>query len=573
MKANKKRHILKAAKGFLVKNKGILITILVVGLAFMCIFKTSPSVDIRNMGGTHSWLSGSTMKFVNNWLKEGAINLKFTNYENPSSIEFETLEDREPYLSYPSGETFFVYIAAKMTGRKEITVSFLHKFQTIMFGIEAILLASFVYYFLTRTLKVKSELEKILISGLTATMWVLLPICSYYLFNIYYADQCVILWILGLILIEYLFRTNEKKSIGLKFLRSVILFSGVLIDYYFWFLAFLLFIAEIFEIWLKNDKGNRKNKILNTIFWFCTPVILALLTYYIQLNLTNGWLEILTDKFDERVVGVNQTAAWIHESMSARFREAFTLDGDSATRLIMLANTTVGGSVVLLIAKKKLRKSIADPGTSIVAASILAIILQIYFFKQHSAIHEFSMIKVGWAVSILPILMATIIFWAFGVKGGNALSIGKIKISNYFLLFLTAYLLIFSITGIPVSTEQYSQSRMRAVGYSTETFINENTTYNDVVFSYTQDIPANPPQSLAISKKRVYKINNIEDIAEKMSGLKKEARAILFIDKSANLKKSKNIQIQCLEKNGDIIQENDLFLLVLLSDYKVCDDL
>ena len=144
-------------------HKGIILTTIftIVGIILVLCFVIPRYTN--NLGGEHSWLSGSTIKFVNNWLDEGAANLNFTNYDSPSSIEFNGLGDRSPYLSYPTGETFFVYITARVLGREQISISFLHIFQSIMFAIEAILLAIFVYYFLSRTVGIKKEPGKIAI--------------------------------------------------------------------------------------------------------------------------------------------------------------------------------------------------------------------------------------------------------------------------------------------------------------------------------------------------------------------------------------------------------------------------
>ena len=86
--------------------KGLITTIIVTLVGVSVLFCFVIPRYTNNMGGTHSWLSGSTIKFVNYWLDEGAINLNFTNYESPASIEFNELEDRTPYLSYPSGKHF-----------------------------------------------------------------------------------------------------------------------------------------------------------------------------------------------------------------------------------------------------------------------------------------------------------------------------------------------------------------------------------------------------------------------------------------------------------------------------------
>ena len=548
-------------------NKGIIITIILSGLVFLGIFKSMPSSNIDNMGGTHSWLSGSTIKFVNNWLEEGAANLNFTNYDAPLSIESSTLQDRDPYLSYPTGETFLVYSAAKLTGKNQISVGFLHKFQIMLFAIETVLLATFVYFFLTRTIRLKNETIKIIISVLTSTLWVMLPICSYYLFNIFFADQCVILWAMGAILVEYLIRSNEEKNLPLKIIRSIILFSGFLIDYYFWFLTAFLFMAEILDVWLKVQKKNKKKELLKILYWFGIPVLLSILVYFIQLNMTPNWLAIMKEKFGIRVVGEGKTIEWIVSAIVFHFIWAFSsLNDASFIYLLLIIFSTIIGTIIVLIKNHKMSQLIKNAGLSIITCNILAIITQILFFKQHSAIHEFSMIKVAWVVALLPLILSLVCYFI----ATSSTKVKGIREKEFFIIFVLGFSLVLFATGVPKSTENYSANRIEIKNYAFESMLAEQTDYYDVVFSYSEEIPLIPPQSLAISKKRIYKIQNIDEIASKMYGLDKKAKAVLIINKDTKLEKPQQKQIQCLEKNGLTRWEDNYFKIVDLNEFKGC---
>ena len=536
-------------------------------VCFVGVFRLISPVNINNMGGMHSWLSGSTMKFVNNWLDEGAAELNFTNYEDPASVEFQNLRDREPYLSYPSGETFFVYVAAKVTGKQQITIPFLHKFQIVMFAIEAVLFACFVYCFLSRTLKMKGDVTKVAVSVLTAVLWMILPVCSYYLSNIYYAYQCVILFVMAFVLIEYLIRTNtSKNNLWLKIIRSVILFSGVLIDYYFWFVALFFFLAELVFAWLQNKKGQRKKELLSVTGWFGIPVVLALIVFFIQLNLTSGWLEIMKDRFNERVMGGEKTIDWIMGMIFSNFAQAFSLGNETVFYLIFLLLVGVIGGVVILILRKKVSALVRNPGVSVMLCGILAIVFQIFFFSNHSAVHEFSMIKVGWIIALLPLFLSVICYLLIEK---NYLGVGKCS-KKFFLLYVLCYLLVFFAVGLPVSTKNYSTQRLEAVDYSFESMIAEQTDYNDVVFSYSLEIPINPPQSLAISRKRIYKIDDLEEMSLKMNGLVSDAKSLLVVDKKAGSDVKLKKQIECLHKNGKKRFEDDSYLLLEVNEYKKC---
>ncbi len=569
MKAKKTiSNVLDLSKRFIKNHLGIISVLIISGIVFVGVFRVTMPVNMANLGGSHSWLSGSTIKFVNNWLEEGALNLNFTNYENPASIEFENLNDREPYLSYPSGETFFVYSAARLTGRKQISISFLHRFQIIAFAFEVLLLSSFVYLFLKRTAKIKNEPIKVVIAVFSGLLWMLLPACLYYLSNIYFADQCVILWTMGLTLIEYIIRTSDKNSNWLKLLRAFILYFGILIDYYFWILAFLFFVAEFIDVFLKYKKGERKKELWSVLLWFGIPAILGVLTYFWQLTRTEGWFGYLADKYSIRVAGKEDSPDWIRDTIFYNFEQAFSLGNGTIWYLITLVVIGLIGGLAILVKRKSFSKIIKSPGASIVISNILAIVLQIIIFKQHSAIHEFSMIKVGWIVAILPIILSLECYSL--LKGGVSRGARGKQEKNLLTVFSLCFLLVFFAVGLPISEENYRSQRMSAKDYSFEYAVLENTSYEDVVFSYSKEILANPPQSLAISKKRVYKIKDVSEIENNMPG-SDLARIVIIDKKDAKHDEKIEDQIDCLKKNFETKTIDDKYYLIMLKkDYEKC---
>lgn len=532
---------------FLMKHKGIIISIFLVPFLFFGIFNfIVPTADIDNLGGTHSWLSGSTIKFVNYWLEDGPENLKFTNYEKPNSIESSNLEDREPYLSYPTGETMFVYLAAKLAGKGQITISFLRRFQMILFALEGIMMTTFVYLFSERTLKLKKDYQKVIISVATATLWILMPTCAYYLNNIYFVDQCVIFWTTALILIEYIFRTSRAKSKTLlKILRAVLIYCGILIDYYFWILAFIFFVTEIISTTISQKGTERKKAILSIILWFGVPTILALLTFYLQISQTENWLDIIKFKFGFRVVGEDYKFKTLLNMIRGHFMNAFTIKGSGSYYYLvftMLASFIVG--LVILIKNKCFKKLFINPGISIFISIAITSIGQILIFKQHSALHEFSMTKMAYIVAFLPI----IIFMEarFLVKSNK----------NILPIFITSFLAIVFITGVPFSSIDYVNERLGKVDYTFEEALRANTDYNDIVFSFTKEIPINPPQYLVMSHKLVYKIKSLEEINETISKYA-GSHAVLVIEKYYGQKYP--------QPTGEIKFENDQYIILKLN--------
>lgn len=557
--------------------RNVFILAVLVSLCFFFFFRFISPVNVNNMGGMHSWLSGSTIKFVNNWLEEGPERLNFTNYEAPNSIEFETLEEREPYLSYPTGETFFVYITAKVMGKSRITVSFLHKFQLIIFSVEAILFSVFVYLFLAKTVKLRSNCQKIIIAFFVAVLWMLLPTCSYYLANIYYADQSVIFWVMGIMLVEYVIRVfnlSKKWSRSLKCLRAALIYTGLLVDYYFWFLALFLFIFEMLDIFVRKKKGERKKEIIGVLMWFGIPAVLAVLTYYMQLVQTSGWMKILSNRFNVRVAGREiDTLDVVFSGIVENFVAAFSLHHTMSIYLGLISVAIIVIGCVAIVKEKKYLVLIRNPGISIVVANILAIISQIFFFKQHSAIHEFSMIKVGWVIALLPIIITMVICCALKLPRGYRKNVLGVGMEYFSLCFIPSFLIIIILVGVPASTIEFTEKRVAEVKYDFEEMINEETNYSDVLFSYTDEILKNPPQQLAISNKLLYKIDDVLDIDEIFPNLSLEATKILVVVNNKDLPDAQKKQLSCLKNKPDNIKryEDNEYLLLEMNDVAGCE--
>lgn len=550
--------------------KGLLSSVFVVAVFFFAFFVLLVPIKFDNLGGTHSWLSGSTIKFVNYWLEEGPMELNFTNYEYPASVEFgDGVEERVPYLSYPTGETFVVYTVARLAGKQEISVSFLHKLQVGFYALEAVLLTIFVYLFLGKTLKYRSEWKKSIVATSSGILWMLMPTCSYYLANVFFADQLIILFVMAFIVVEYLFRLTDKndkrRRVGLKILRAVILFFGVIIDYYFWILALVAFVFEIVDLLVRRKEGFkfRGHPFWNVFFWYGVPVIFALIVYVLQLSATDGWARYLMDVFFTRSAGNDKyNLSWQFNELGKNFANAFTLDPAMTAYLVLLILVLLGVGVVYIIRQRRIKAVFMDPGFSVILMNIVAIIMQLFILKQHSAVHEFSMMKVAWLISLLPLLSA-ITYKKFFWK-----DLGKV---DYLYFYTPSFIVIMLVTGVPISTIQFIETHVQVVDYSAEWIIKNNTVYNDVVFSFTKSIEYLPPQSLAISHKPVWKINGVERIDEKFGNLDASASKVLFVEKGVELENDLVKSQACLVENGKKRYEDEWYMLIELNDIKKCE--
>lgn len=555
------------------KSSNIFLLLLLLAITFIGTFSTIFRVHYDELQGTHSWLSGSTIKFVNNWLEETPQKLHFVNYESPDSIEFNETTERGPYISYPSGCTLFVYLVAKVFGKSAIDIGFLKHFQMMCFLLEILLFGLFVYRFLGRT-GIESEKEKVFVSFTTATFWSWLPTNVWYLANVYFADQCIILFVMAFLLLEYecYFCKKKSLSVSLNFIKSLLILCGVLTDYYFWILAFVAFIIQI--VLTVKSKKSIGQIIINSL-WYAIPVILALCFYAYQLFSVPNWKSILFAKFEQRAglvksdtgAGAYNTPKFIIKSLISNFIYAFGLKENLKVLPLLL--------LVLYLFAKKADKSeknsnficteiIFSKNGLIIILGIISPIIQILLLKNHSAIHEFSQIKLGWIFAMLPIVVSLI-----SMKSNNferkITYLGKIKISYFLNVFIISFLCIVFFTAVPFSSWSFRKSRMAEYhDYHLAEILKNNTSFEHVCFSFSYEIPNNPPQELAISRKRVYKINSKEELESYFPNLNENAKKIFVIDKTAlsNLT-NEQIEVQLdLQNFNKIIYEDDRFCLL-----------
>lgn len=543
---------------------GIFLFLLAASFIFSC--KVLFKVQYNELQGTHSWLSGSTIKFVNNWLLETPQKLHFVNFESPNSIEFNNLAERGPYISYPSGCTFFVYAAAKLLNKKTIGVSFLKHFQMLCFFLEVLLLGLFVFRFLTR-IGLKSGVERIVIAVATATFWSWLPTNVWYLANVYFADQCVILFVMLFLLVEYECYCAAKKSnkIVLNALKSFVVFAGILIDYYFWILTFVAFMLNIIR--MNREKRSIKAMTIDSL-WYIVPVILGLCVFAGQLVSISDWRIILKNKFLFRA-GIMKseynTSQFIANGLKENFKNAFGLSYLKLKWWILICLILI----LYIVTKSDVQKSFLTNNGLIIILGIVSPILQILFLKNHSAVHEFSQIKLGWIFAVLPVIVSSVCC-KIKDKNNQSISFGNFSLSYFFYYFIISLLCLTFITEVPFSSRDFRNSRrhMESIDYHLAKILWDKTSYEDVCFSFNHSIPENPPQELSVSGKRVYKINFKNELNTKFPNLNSKAVKILIIDKkdSSGLNDEQIAAQNGLWASNEIFYEDERFCLLKITD-------
>lgn len=553
----------------------IALALLITGIFWISFTKIFPVDYSKIFEGHNGYLSSSTLKFVNNWLSETPTKLHFLNIESPNSIEFNSLEERRPYISYPSGSTFIVYICAKILGKSNITIYFLKHLQGFFYLISCLIFAFFIFRFLSN-LKKTSVFENFTITLVSTVFWMWIPTNTLYLTNTYFADQSIILFVNIFILLEFENYCCKSKKLGIfiNIFKSLVVFVGVQIDYYFWILVFVAFALNFIRDFLNKQKLS--SMIISSL-WYVIPVILSLAFYLYQLMSVPDLIELLKDAFLFRI-GVKESkynqADFLISNLRNNFRYAFGFTDDVwkfVFLFIIILFLVLQNAQYKINDKKlvdKLKSAVLNNNIAIIFIGFFSPILQILLLKNHSAIHEFSMVKLSWCFAILPIVLSCV-FLKLYLFNENFAKILKWNFSQFFKLFLLFFIMEEILIYTPISAKEFIKLRQsKTIDFRLAESLLENTEYEHVCFSFSKEIKNNPPYELAVSRKLVYKIDDISEMQTYFKNLNKNAKKVFIIAKDdfEELSENQKNQQNFICNNGKILFENDLFCFVFLSD-------
>ena len=474
----------------------------------------------------HQWLSGSTLKFSKIWYREGPLNLRFGMIENPESIEFPTLLSREPYPSYPPGSVLPIYLISKLRGH-EPTASLLMGYNLSNHFLIAFFLSLTIFFFL---LQLKfSYLTCFLLSIVPILLELLLPAPLYWHQNVFFADQAVILPFVLFILLEVIRGNikNRKMSGIINILQGLLLFYGTLTDWLFVFVALAVYIKRIFNSEIRKDMYSFTK--ISVKYWF--PSILALSLFIVQLYSLGISPQAMINKLLYRT-GLGAGGEKYIANFFGRFWEGHITNGYGAVAIVLL-----WGSLFLFILffvytgfqhfrKKQINKKVKKT-LSLIGILLIPCFMQIYFLKSHSWVHDFSTLKFSIPLAAIPFVLTPILIFSFLEGSERSYSHHK----RHIVLPIIIVCIIMSV-GIYLKNEHprfksffpEPNKSYREIGE----FISTNTQYKDIVFSPNFEIPINPPQQLSYSMKRVYEVNSIFDIYNKVKSINKEFEINIF---------------------------------------------
>lgn len=484
------------------------------GLFFQSVRIRAPWFAVLSEGH-HQWLSASSLKFTRNWYREGPWTLQFALLENPRSIEFSGLKSREIYPSYPPGAVVPIYLIS-LISQQEPTPRLLMTYNLLNHFLIALMLSLIVYVVLLRA-RVQ-PLPAFLLSVIPSAFYLFLRGPFYWHQNVFFADQAVILPFVVLVFLEVL-RPGTRDP-GLRGLlvcfQGIVLFYGTLTDW-----LFLLAILVVFALRVLSEPrpvNIRKMVLSSFLFWL--PVAMALLLFFLQLW-SLGVLGQLVEKFMSRSGFIDPDGILAEGFFQLFWKGHLASALVGVHRLVPVVLLWVSLAVfcwylMARITGRATREAQLVGNT--VGMLLVPCFLQVYLLRNHSVVHDFSALKFAVPFAVIPFVLLPVL----------VLCLLRVELSEVFLresrwrvgpasvlLGLLALTTLYVVDShgrfrpmFPTPNRDYA-----VVGR----FINNNTGFNDVVFSPDFEIPANPPQWVSHTMKRVYKVDSVSDIRSKVA--------------------------------------------------------
>lgn len=494
------------------KKNIINITLILITLSIITIapLKYAFHVDLQRADSIFEKITAFSAMVVNNWLMDGIAHDKFVMHGDFPSIEFEKNQNRSLYLSYPPGALIPLYLAAKITGKEEISIGFVKRFVQYEYYL-SILFLGLLFYTCMMVLKIRFRPLLIIIPIVLSSLWAFLPFNFFYMRNVYFTDEAVMLLFIIFLIIEILLYSKqfEKYTIPLHIIYAVVLLSGLLTDYLFFSVVFVTFCVHFINSFQDRPEKTILYNMFSETWVLIVSTIIAVSLFIIQLlSIPYGltWLavtfQIRTDWSADKI-----------ETLMHHFGNGFTF-----FFMPILIFVSVFCVIFYFIRKHYSKKNqLIIHWLSII---VLSSVLHTVILQAHSALHEFSMMKYN---LVFTFIIFSCLCW---ICLSNRDYLGKaIKKYPAIILASIVLLIILCFSSLIIYDKKFYYARtcdsqdiydglICRANIPASKFIRDNTNYYDVIFSPDYEINYDIlfTNDLVVSKKRIYKALDLEDI-------------------------------------------------------------
>lgn len=459
--------------------------------------------------GGHQWVTGHSLLISRQWFIEGPVKFKFGLPWNPRSVEFSDINSRGIYSSFPSGMIWPIYLISKILNHQP-NVAIIMWYNLLNHFLVAFILSYISYIILSKNgiSRYKSLFFSIIVSVITLFS----PGPFYWFQNTYFTQEAVILPFCLIILLET-FKTYQGKNIRtINLIESLILFYALYTDWLAVFIVSVLIANQIFFVVQK-----KKELLINTLHITIPSLVFILLFTYQTLSLSS--ISVLMDKFLFRTASNNQGEAYVTNFFN-QFWKGHALESFGYVNLLFLL-------ILIIIFIYSINKFFINKNNikyninflTLVNLILIPCFLEIYILKNHSAIHNFTALKLVIPISLsIPLILVFIKnrlkYNLLDTSIGGLYFLNKNKKYQIEVPVLFIIMLIYGAFIIKNPGKYNYFQKPNYLFNDISEFIKSNTNENDIVFSPNYQIPVLPPQRLSLSLKRVYLIENENQIQE-----------------------------------------------------------
>jgi hypothetical protein len=512
------------------------------GVAFLCMAATvtlafAHSCSLREhwfgrldvgRAGHHHWLTGSTLLFSRNWYREGANHLRWLMLETPKSPEFPTLADRNPYASYPPGTVVPVYLLALATGF-EPTPALIMRYNLGNHLATALLVSIFVWCLFLRQ---GAAAWTAAVAGTVAGLIALFNAAAmYFQQNVFFSDQAIIVPFVAFVTLE-VFGRDQPGWAGraLRGLQYAVLMYGIATDW--------LFIEVMAVTLLKRlatgELGGTAAERIKGVCVFCAGPALVVTAFIAQLY-SVGKIQALIDRGWTRMGSgtrgkgqLDEIGGFYDRFWVQHFPTAF---GPRIGVPLIQGSTAVFAAALLVVAWNSwVRKRPTDRRVRLLLSAgallLLPCLIQVHLFQNHSAVHDFSVLKFSPVLAVVPFFLVPLLV--------QALIEAHFPIGRVVALIGHATVLTGMVLGGAYAC--YSYSRCTDVYFRRErtnfpgaaSAVRAASRESDVVFSpepefdWTYEGPLPYPQLHALSMKYVYPAKSPREIEPTVKWIEQE---------------------------------------------------
>ena len=453
--------------------------------------------------------TAAALKFARQWYAEGAVSLRFAMIENPRSVEFADLAEREPYVSYPPGAILPIHLVGLVAG--EPTARLVMGYNLGNQFLVALLVSITVFLLLTQA--GLAPPHALALSAGSSAVYLTLPGPLYWHQHYWFADTAVMLPF-ALILFCEAMRDEPLSPWGRRVaagIQSAALAVALLTD---WLGLFVL--LALYSIRLARRRLPRSRD--HALFW--TPALVAGVLFGVQLLAIGGGLRGLWAKLAARTDWGSTASGFVREFWLSSVPTS--LGGASVPLLV--------GAAILLGWRIGRRNKGDEAETRLLSMAALALLpglVQTAFFMQHSTLHDFAALKLAIPLAIIPFALAPVLLIRRFAPRDLDSRPGLIVTS---IAALTA---LYVGVELPRALDRFVApgSGIAAVPSSLGEAVRRHARYEDVLFSPDFQIPSYPSWTLCHSMKRVYPAASPDEIRDRSGRIPRPHRSVLlFLD-------------------------------------------